>query len=634
MAGKTKGYNLQSLISKLRTGASKIEEEEEGDVTKGLPDINKLERQKNKLQKMISEGKGDKEKLKEKMRSLEGIERRLYGGGMGLPQGPMDVRGAMRNLGRQVTPEKETTEKGIDLPRKGLEKGTTVGEEEGGLSDIDEYYSIVPRNPGENEDIYTYAHITWDNEKDSLVYNVIEPDLSESDKELVEDIKNELEEKLDVDFEKLGKVEASEYLRERVEEVLEGMERSLSGERKKAIKYFLQRDFLGLERVEPLMKDPNIEDISCDGVDIPIYVWHRNPRYGSMETNIRFKDKDVLDSFVRRLAQRSRKSISMADPLVDAALPDGSRLQATLGTDIARRGSNFTIRKFTESPLTPVDLIEFGTVDPRTLAYLWLAIEHQKSALISGGTATGKTTLLNVVSLFIRPQMKIVTIEDTPELRLPHDHWIPEVAREPISEEGGKDVGSVDMYKLLKESLRQRPDYIIVGEVRGKEAFVLFQQMATGHPGLSTVHSENLERLVDRLTTDPIDLPPSLLENLDIMIFLDKTRRGGNFVRRINQVLEMKRYDRDSDKPIVNELFKWDPKKDKIGSENSSAVLKEIAREEGIEEDDIKRDLKDRIKVIEWMVERGIKNLDSINRIIEMYDSNKENLMAKIESSW
>lgn len=534
----------------------------------------------------------------------------------------------------KTQPEKKVRKEGIEIPEAGTKKGKIEEEDEDEISEINQYYSLVPRDPGEDENIYAYAHIFWNENKGSLVYKIIEPSLSEKDEKILEKVKQTLEERLDVDLDKMGEIKASKRLKKRTEEILLSMGANLSKTRKKALKYYLERDFLGLGKIDALMKDPNIEDISCDGVGIPIYVWHRNPKFGSMETNIKFEGNEKLDSFVRRLAQRAEKSISVANPLVDAALPDGSRLQATLGTDIARHGSNFTIRKFTENPLTPVDLIEFGTVDPRVLAYIWLAVEHQKSVLISGGTATGKTTMLNVVSLFIRPQMKIVTIEDTPELRLPHEHWIPEVSREPIGSKGSnKNRGEVDMYKLLKESLRQRPDYIIVGEVRGKEAFVLFQQMATGHPGLSTIHSDNLERLVDRLTTQPIGLPPSLIENLDMVIFLNKIRHKGSYVRRANEILEMEKYDREKDSPIVNRIFSWDPKDDMIKTQGKSKILDEIAEERAVEPEELKDDIKDRTKVLRWMVQSGVRNLESIGKIIGMYYNNKESLMERIEAT-
>ncbi len=501
-------------------------------------------------------------------------------------------------------------------------------EEEKKITEIDEYYSVVPRKPDPDEDIYSYVHISWDDSGGGLKYNVVEPILSKGDEKLLGEIKESIENRLDVEFEEIGKMEAKGYISSELDKVLEIMGRNVSETRRKALKYYLERDFIGMGKIEPLMRDPNIEEISCDGVDVPIFVYHRNARYGSLETNIVFEDEEGLDTFVRRLGQIVGKTVSMADPLVDASLPDGSRLQATLGTDIARKGSNFTIRKFTENPLTPVDLVEFETLDPRTLAYLWMAIEHQNSVLISGGTATGKTTMLNVISLFIKPEMKIVTIEDTAELRLPHDHWVPEVAREAISEKGKK---SVDMFRLLKESLRQRPDYIVVGEVRGEEAFVLFQQMSTGHPGLATIHAENPERLVDRLTTEPIDLPPSLLGALDIAIFIRKVRRGDTLLRKIDQIVEIKRFSRKENIPKMNPVLGWDPEKDKIVNDNPSLILKEICRLKGMSDEEMKEEMKDRQSVIEWMVEQSVRDIETIGKILGKYYSDKETVMEKIK---
>ncbi len=529
--------------------------------------------------------------------------------------------------------ENATLDEGTSLPDTSWEGSASVDlgkdEDEEELTQIDEYYSLVPKNPEPDEDIYAYAHITWDDDKNSLVYRVTEPELSKKDEELLKKIREGIEERLDVDFESLGKIKARGYIGRKMDDVLEILGEEISGTRKKAIRYYLERDFVDMGKIEPLMRDPNIEEISCDGVGIPIFVYHRNAKYGSLETNIVFEDEEKLDQYVMRLGQKVGKTVSMSKPLVDASLPDGSRLQATLGTDIARKGSNFTIRKFTENPLTPTDLIEFETVDPRVLAYLWLAIENQNSVLISGGTATGKTTMLNVISLFIKPEMKIVTIEDTAELRLPHNHWVPEVAREAMSEE---DSDTVDMFDLLKESLRQRPDYIVVGEVRGAEAFVLFQQMSTGHPGLATIHAENPERLISRLTTKPIDLPPSLLSALDIVIFLRKVRRGDSLMRKIDQIVEVKRFSREENVPKMNRVFKWDPKKDKLVNENPSLILNEISELKGMDSEDLKMEIKDRERVIEWMVHEGIRNLDTIGEILSKYYSEKESLLEKIEA--
>ncbi|MDY6766365.1 MAG: type II/IV secretion system ATPase subunit, partial [Candidatus Nanohaloarchaea archaeon] len=294
---------------------------------------------------------------------------------------------------------------------------------------IDLRYPLIPSDPEEGEDVYAWAHIYYDEDRGKIIYKLNEPELSNRNEKILRSIEDRLKEKVDVDFGEMKREEAKEYLREKIDEVLRGRDFNLDEETREVIQYYAYRNFIGLGKIEPLMNDKYIEDISCDGVGIPVYVYHRNPDIASVETNVVFDDDENLDAFVRKLAQRCGRSVSMAEPLVDGSLPDGSRVQATLATDIARRGSNFTIRRFTEEPLTPVDIMDFGTVNAQILSYLWLAIENGRSILIAGPTASGKTTLLNALSLFIPPDLKIVSIEDTPELRLPHPNWVPEVAR-------------------------------------------------------------------------------------------------------------------------------------------------------------------------------------------------------------
>jgi type IV secretory pathway ATPase VirB11/archaellum biosynthesis ATPase/intein/homing endonuclease len=351
------------------------------------------------------------------------------------------------------------------------------------LKTLNIVYPLIPRDPSRGQKVYAYADIRWSRRQGELIYYVVEPQISRYDFDIMMSAMRVLEERLDIDFFKLGEIKAKSLLDEETTRIL-SRDYSIPPQKMDILRYYLQRDIVGMGRLEPLMNDPNIEDISCDGVNIPIYVYHRDPKLGSLKTNIVFRDSDELNNFVIKMAQRCRKGISIAEPLLDASLPDGSRIQATLGTDIARKGSNFTIRRFSEQPLTPTHMLRYGTLNSTQLAYLWLAVENGQSILISGGTATGKTSMLNALSLFIRPNLKIVSIEDTPELRLPHPHWIPEVARSPLSIEG--TTGEVSLFDLLKSSLRQRPDYIVMGEVRGKEAFVLFQQMAS-IPGDETV---------------------------------------------------------------------------------------------------------------------------------------------------
>jgi len=511
---------------------------------------------------------------------------------------------------------------------KDLKKDWKKVEEEKRLNMI---YPLIPKRPLPNQKIYASVNIMWSQKESSLVYIVSEPKLSDEEKSLMEKIKNSLIEKFDVDFTKLRKGEAKKYLAKGFEETVRLMAGALPLESQENIMYYVERDFIGLGRIEPLMQDPNIEDISCDGVGIPIFIYHRNSSIGTLRTNIMFEDSDELDSFANKLAQRSGKTISVASPLVDASLPDGSRIQLTLGTDIARRGSNFTIRKFTEEPLSPIHMLKFGTVDARILAYLWMLTEFGKSTLIGGGTATGKTTLLNALSLFIKPEMKIVTIEDTAELRLPHSHWVPQVARQAISESGGKKMGEVDMFDLLRESLRQRPDFILVGEVRGKEAYVLFQQIATGHPGIATIHADTIEKLVDRLTTPPIELSPSLIENLDAIIFIERIKYGNKYVRRISSILEVTGFDRKKDAPITNEVFKWDPVNDKFVTVNPSIVLRKISGNTGINEDAIQKDIGKRVRILDWLAEKNFTDYRIFANVMKMYYTQQNRLEEIME---
>ncbi len=533
--------------------------------------------------------------------------------------------------------KKETEEAevpGVKIPMEAagkITKGSIITTElkKESLHEIDVYYNLVPRFPKRGEKVFAYARIKWSPEKNQLVYSVIEPQLSQGDLEIMEETRRTLEERLDIDFIKLGEVKAKSLLRETIRDILTSMKLPISPDKIDILIYYLEKDIVGLGKLEPLMHDPNIEDISCDGVGIPIYVYHRDPQFGSMVTNIMFNDHAELNTFVIKLAQRCRKTISIAEPLLDASLPDGSRIQATLGTDIARKGSNFTIRKFAKDPLTPTHMIKFGTVNPTQMAYMWLAIENGQSILISGGTATGKTSMLNALSLFIRPSLKIVSIEDTPELRLPHPHWIPEVARTAISEEGAK--GEVSLFDLLKSSLRQRPDYIVMGEVRGKEAFVLFQQMATGHPSLATIHAASMEQLIDRLTTPPISLPPTLLENINIIVFLTLARLRGSYVRRADTIMEVVGV--KNNRPLSNRIFIWDPTTDGFSVSGQSVILKNLARRLGISEDSIKDELVRRKTVLEWMADNNVMDFREVAKIISTYYTDPDNVIDMVESA-
>ena len=490
---------------------------------------------------------------------------------------------------------------------------------------LDLIYPLVPSSPKEGEVVFAYAAIRNSKNEKQARYHVLEPRLAEEDREVIRRVKKRLEEHLDVDISQIGRVEG-DFLEGEIVKSIRSLEIKLDREREKRIIYYIKRDTVGFGKIEPLMHDRNIEDISCDGVGINIFVYHRDSRIGTVKTNIAFGSSDELDEFIVKLAQKCNKSISIADPLLDGTLPDGSRMQATLGSDIARRGSNFTIRKFASDPLTPTHMLKYKTLDSLSLAYLWLAVENNQSVLISGGTATGKTSMLNALSLFIRPNLKVVSIEDTSELRLPLQHWIPQVARNPLS--ANSKIGEVSLFDLLRASLRQRPDYIILGEVRGKEAFVLFQQMATGHASMATIHAATIPQLVDRLITPPINLPPRLLENIDIIIFLSLSRLKGVDVRRANTILEMVGV--EDNRPITRDIFVWNPAKDELEPSEKSVILEKVARRAGLNDEDIKVEIARRKRVIEWMHENEIYDYRDVSRIIHTYYMDPERVMDMV----
>jgi Type IV secretory pathway, VirB11 components, and related ATPases involved in archaeal flagella biosynthesis len=519
---------------------------------------------------------------------------------------------------------------GVELPTPGefTEEVVEEAEEEEDLTDVDISYPLVPEDPDEGETVYAWAHITWNDEEGELVYRIVEPELGEDMKETYSRIVEIMERSFDINFDELEAGQAKEYLEDKIDMIVDKYNISIPEEKREVIRYYTKRDFAGLGKLQPLMNDTEVEDISCDGLGVPIYAYHRNPRFGSIKTNLEWNDSDHLDSFVMKLAQRCGKSISVSSPLLDGSLPDGSRVQATLATDIARHGSNFTIRRFSEDPLTPIHMMDYETENARMLAYLWMIVEHEKSMLVSGTTGAGKTSQLNSMSLFIRPEKKIVSIEDTPELRLPHEHWVPEVSRSGFGSSAGEG-GEVTMDNLLKESLRQRPEYIIVGEVRGAEAYILFQQMATGHTGLSTIHADSLDMLMDRLTTEPINLSPSLIETLDLIMVIARIRRGGTYIRRIMGLYEIRGYDKR--KGIdANQVFGWNPDNDEYVVKNNSMILKDIADQAGKDYSEIRKELRNRQHVLNWMQEEQIKNYRKVGDIISRYYSDPESILKKV----
>ena len=505
--------------------------------------------------------------------------------------------------------------------------------------DIDKllvYKEIVDLSPPKEEHIeiveihpitkpFAYIRILYDNKNHEYVYEVLEPTLSYEEKKTLDYIKDTLLRTMDVELTEFSMDEAKEYLRKKVDEIIKDYSISMDDVTREKIMYYIIRDFLGYGKIDVLMKDIMIEDISCDAAGVPIFIYHRN--YESVKTNIVFNSDSELDSFVIQLAQRCGKHISIARPLLDATMPDGSRLQACLAREVSSMGSNFTIRRFREEPFTPTHLVEFNTISPEMAAYFWMAIEHGASAIVAGGTASGKTTTLNALSLFIPPQMKIVSIEDTREINLPHPNWIASVTRETSSEAEESRIG---MFELLKAALRQRPEYILVGEIRGEEAVVLFQAMATGHTVYSTMHADSIFSVVHRLEGEPINIPRIQLQALDIVAIQALIRIGRKRVRRIKEVVEVVGIDPTTDDILTNEVFRWNPRKDAFDYYGKGYIMDRIAEHRNWTDRQLNEEFERRVEVIKWMVEKGIKHYVDVGNIIAAYYKDPDKVVKKI----
>jgi len=470
---------------------------------------------------------------------------------------------------------------------------------------------------------YAYGAIAKDPETKGLKYIVIEPTLTEEEKKQLNKIVEILRETLDMDLKRITKKEdAEEYLRKAIKEVVKKYKIKLESLSK--IEYYIIRDFIYYGKIDPLMHDHMIEDISCDGYNIPVYIWHRE--YESIPTNIVFEEKE-LDSFVVRLAYLAGKHISIANPILDASLPDGSRIQLTLGKEVTKRGSTFTIRRFRADPLTIVDLISFNTLTSEMAAWFWFIIEKKANILIGGGTASGKTTTLNSLSAFIPPDSKVITIEDTPELNLPHQNWIPSIARVGFGPSGS--AAEITLFDLLKAAMRQRPDYIIVGEVRGAEAFTLFQAMATGHGGLSSIHADSPIAAINRLESEPMNIPRSLILTLNVIAMQTRVRIANKTARRLSHVVELIGMDPVSKEIVINDVYKWDPKLDKFLYSGRSILLERLMERYGLTEDKVNLELERRKTVLEWMVKIGVRRYDAVGKIVREYYMDPERIYEK-----
>jgi flagellar protein FlaI len=469
-----------------------------------------------------------------------------------------------------------------------------------------EFYPIQPP--------YSYAVIVR-NIEGAVEYRLVEPPLTRNDLEILDKMKKILLERVPKRVDESMRILATSpeaYLESEVRSIVKKYKINVLQESLDKYLYYIKRDTIGYGRIDALLKDPEIEDITCDGLSTPVYVWHR--RYESLPTNIVFNDPGELSSLILKLSFRAGRHISVAQPIVEGSLPMGYRLHATL-EEVSRRGGTFTIRKFKEVPFTIIDLIQNGTLTEEIAAYLWYLIENYRSVLVIGATAGGKTTTLNAIATFIRPEAKIVTIEDTPELRLPHENWTPLVTR-PSYEEW---VRNVDLFDLLKSAMRMRPDYLIIGEIRGEEAFTLFQAIATGHSGMSTLHAESIDYAVKRIISPPMNIPLFLVPMMNIFLLIKRIKIGERAVRRIVTVAEATGVDEASGQVTFNVVYKYNPISMRIEKVGESELLRAISQERYIPQRSMEEELQRRKTVLELLVKNNVNRFEDVSKVVRDY---------------
>lgn len=403
----------------------------------------------------------------------------------------------------------------------------------------------------------------------------------------------------------------------RVNEMIEEKVPGMSDKLKNTLSGVLMQEMLGLGNIEFLLNDSHLEEVVILGSNEPVRVYHKN--YGWVITNIKIENEDQIVNYANIIARKAGRQVNVLNPLLDAHLSSGDRANAVL-TPISSKGNTITIRKFSRDPYTIVDLINNKTVNVDLACLLWLGVEYEMNVLISGGTASGKTSFLNACMCFIPPNHRLISIEDTRELMLPsYLYWSPLVTRSPNPE--GK--GEVSMLDLLVNSLRMRPDRIVLGEMRRKkEAEVLFESMHTGHSVYATVHANTAAETISRLTNPPLSVPANLLSTVHLNVVMFRDRRSGK--RRAYQVAE---FIAGKTKTHANILYRWLPQKDEIIKHNESmAFMEELGRHTAMSKSDIDESLKEKKKILQWMIKNKIRDLQEVGNVVNLYYTNKKEL--------
>ena len=493
---------------------------------------------------------------------------------------------------------------------------------------ISENYRVLESYP--LYEPYVYAKILENKDTGELIYYVDEAMLNPDERRAYAEILNIVVSEIPPP-EELGDVNAvRQYLMDRVKRLLRRYRGyfKISQSLISTMAYYLERDLLGFGPVDPLMRDPNIEDISIDGVNRPIYVYHTY--YENLPTNIVPVNDEALDDLVVKLIHMAEKHVSVAVPVVDAQLPDGSRVAVTYRREVSPGGSTITIRKFRAKPFTFTELVNIGVISPEIAGYFWLMMDYHKSFMVIGVTGAGKTTFLNAMATFIRPNMKIITVEEVPEIKLPHKNWVRLIPRLAF---GPQKIGEITLFDLVKATLRMRPDYLIVGEVRGEEAYVLFQAVNTGHGGISTMHAENFEAAKNRLVSPPMNVPIVYIPAMNIFVLIRRIRvRRGDRERVVRRVIEVAEPQLRGNDITFTTVFRWNPSTDSFETYlERSSLVREVADERGVPVREVIEDIRRRSELVSIMVKNSVFDFDQVAKIVELF-YNRPSIIDKVLS--
>ncbi|GAB3023190.1 type II/IV secretion system ATPase subunit [Natronobiforma cellulositropha] len=506
-------------------------------------------------------------------------------------------------------------------------------------AEYSEYPTLIDEPSGEWEShrpnvIYEaeepiFCHVYGDVGIDTTYY-CVEPVLEDEDKSLYNQIRQRI---LDLSVTRPAPSDEGEFeahLDALLEEVVEvtggiagqsiGRVRSLGGgkisvtpDRFNRLRYQLQRDIVGLGPLEPVMTDTANEDIHVIG---PHQCYIDHGTYGMVEATVDFGSPEEFEQWLRNMGERMNHPISDSDPIIDATLPDGSRINIIYSDDVSIQGPSLTIRQGEEIPLSIFQITNWGTLSPELAAYLWLCLENEQTVFVVGETASGKTTTLNAMLSFIPQDSKIYTAEDTAEVLPPHNTWQQLLTREG-SADGDADV---DMFDLVAAALRSRPDYIIVGEVRGAEGQMAFQAAQTGHPVILTFHASNIVSMIQRFTGNPINVPETFMDNCDVALFQNRVKQGDKILRRVTSVQEIEGYSDYEGGVVTREAFRWDPRDDETvftGRNNSYVLEEQIATLLGYQDTrGIYDELDKRAEIIRQLIDADILGYHEVNKAI------------------